>query len=183
LPKQRRLNGTFAAYRGSFMAELFTRRHFTCGLATVAVPLASRLPFAQAEGVGTAPLAPTAPKRFTAFGGVRIDHYDWLRDRTDPHVVAYLNAENAYAELRLDPIKPLVAELAAELKAREAQEDASVPTASNGYIYQRRFSQGAQYPYIGRRKDENGAPEEIVLDVGELCWSSAISARLMERKP
>ena len=73
------------------------------------------------------------PKRFKAFGGVRIDNYDWLRDRKDPRVVAYLNAENAYADARLEPIKPLVEELAAELKAREAQEDASVPTAYNGY--------------------------------------------------
>src|SRR6516225_2718792 len=47
---------------------------------------------------------------------------------------------------RLEPIRPLVDELAAELKAREAQEDSTVPTAYNGYIYERRFSQGAQYP-------------------------------------
>ena len=155
------------------MGGLFTRRHFTFGLAAAAVPLASRLPFDQANAVETAghapPIAPIGPKRFTAFGDVRVDSYDWLRDREDPRVVAYLNAENAYAEARLEPIKPLVDELAAELKAREAQEDASVPTASNGYLYERRFSQGAQYPYIVRRKDENGAQDEIVLNVSELA--------------
>ena len=155
------------------MGGLSTRRHFTFGLAAAAVPLASRLSFGQAKAVETAahaaPIAPIVPKRFTAFGGVRIDNYDWLRDREDPRVVSYLNAENAYAEERLEPIKPLVKELAAELKAREAQEDASVPTAYNGYIYERRFSQGAQYPYVVRRKDEHGAQEEIVLNVGELA--------------
>ncbi len=155
------------------MPGLFTRRHFTFGLAAGAVPLASRLPFGQANAVETAadaaPIAPIVPKRFKEFGGVRIDNYDWLRDRGDPRVVAYLSAENAYAEARLELIRPLIDELAAELKAREAQQDATVPTAYNGYIYERRFSQGAQYPYVVRRKDEHGAQDEIVLNVGELA--------------
>jgi oligopeptidase B len=155
------------------MPGLFTRRHFTFGLAAGAVPLASRLSFGQAEAVEraahAAPSAPIVPKRFKAFGDVRIDNYDWLRDRRDPRVVSYLDAENAYANARLEPIRPLIDELAAELKAREAQEDASVPTAYNGYLYERRFSQGAQYPHVVRRKDEHGAQEEIVLNVGELA--------------
>jgi oligopeptidase B len=100
---------------------------------------------------------------------VRIDNYDWLRERKDPRVISYLDAENAYANSRLEPIKPLVDELAAELKAREAQQDASVPATFNGYVYQHRFSQGAQYPCIVRHKDAPGAQEEIVLDVGALA--------------
>jgi oligopeptidase B len=155
------------------MGELSTRRRFTFGLAAAAVPLASRLSFGQAEAVEraahAAPIAPIVPKRFPAFGGVRIDNYDWLRDRKNPRVISYLDAENAYANARLESIRPLIDELAAELKAREAQEDASVPTAYNGYIYERRFSQGAQYPHVVRRKDEHGAQEEIVLNVGELA--------------
>jgi oligopeptidase B len=157
-----------------FMGELSTRRHFTFGLvAAGAAPLAGRLPLSPANAVEMAvhpaPVAPVMPKIFKTFGDVRIDNYDWLRDRKDPRVVAYLNSENAYADTRLEPIKPLVDELAAELRAREAQEDASVPTANNGYVYERRFTQGAQYPYIVRRKDAFGAQEEIVLDVGALA--------------
>jgi oligopeptidase B len=155
------------------MPGLFTRRHFTFGLAAGAVPLASRLPFGQGEAEETAahaaPTAPIVPKRFTAFGDVRIDNYNWLRDRQDPRVVSYLDAENAYANSRLEPIRPLIDELAAELKAREALEDASVPTAYNGYLYERRFSQGAQYPFVVRRKEEHGAQGDIVLNVGELA--------------
>src|SRR6516165_10200841 len=155
------------------MSGLSTRRHFAFGLAAAgAIPLASRLRLSSANAIEAAergPIAPIRPKTFRAFGAARIDNYDWLRDRKDPRVVGYLNAENAYADARLKPIKPLVDELAAELKAREAQEDASVPTAYNGYVYQHRFSQGAQYPYIVRRKDEHGAQEEIVLNVGELA--------------
>jgi oligopeptidase B len=155
------------------MPGLSTRRFFAFGLAAAgAVPLASRLRFRSANAVeppARAPIAPVVPKTFQAFGGVRIDNYDWLRDRKDPRVIAYLNAENAYADAHLQPIKPLVDELAAELKAREAQEDASVPTLYNGYVYERRFTQGAQYPYIVRRKDALGAQEEIVLDVAALA--------------
>src|SRR5262245_8723620 len=156
------------------MGELSTRRRFNFGLAAAcAVPIASRLPLSPANAVETtardAPIAPVVPKTVKAFGGARIDNYDWLRDRKDPRVVSYLDAENAYANARLEPIRPLVDELTAELKARETQEDASVPTAYNGYIYERRFSQGAQYPYIVRHKDAPGAQEEIVLNVGELA--------------
>jgi len=156
------------------MGGFSTRRFFAFGLAAAgAIPLASRLPFSSANAVEPAlravPIAPVVPKTFKAFGGVRIDNYDWLRDRKDPRVVSYLDAENAYADARLEPIKPLVDELAAELKAREAQEDASVPATYNGYVYQHRFSQGAQYPYIVRHKDAPGAQEEIVLDIGALA--------------
>src|SRR5215813_4215711 len=156
------------------MGELSTRRRFTFGLAAAgAVPIASRLPLSPANAVETAahdaPIAPVVPKTVKAFGGVRIDNYDWLRDRKDSRVVSYLDAENAYANARLEPIKPLVDALAAELKAREAQEDTSVPTAYNGYIYERRFTQGAQYPSIVRQKDVLGAQEEIVLDIAALA--------------
>jgi oligopeptidase B len=156
------------------MGELSTRRRFSFGLAAAcAVPVASRLPLSAANAVEAAahdaPIAPVMPTTFKAFGGVRIDNYDWLRDRKDPRVVPYLNAENAYANARLEPIKPLVDELAAELRAREAQEDASVPVTYNNYVYERRFSQGAQYPYIVRHKDAAGAREEIVLDVSALA--------------
>jgi oligopeptidase B len=156
------------------MRGLSTRRFFAFGLAAAgAVPFASRLRFSSASAIEAAardfPIAPVVRKTFREFGGARIDNYDWLRDRKDPRVIAYLNAENAYADALLEPIKPLIDELAAELRAREAQEDATVPTAYNGYVYERRFTQGAQYPYIVRRKDAFGAQEEIVLDVGALA--------------
>ena len=157
------------------MPGLSTRRFFALGLvAAGAVPLATRLRFSSANAVEptarTFPIAPVVPKTFSAFGGVRTDNYDWLRDGKDPRVIAYLNAENAYADARLGQIKPVVDELAAELKARETQEDASVPTAYNDYVYERRFAQGAQYPHIVRWRNAFGAQEEeIVLDVGALA--------------
>jgi chorismate mutase len=96
------------------MNGLLTRRSFTLGLTAIVDLVARRwkLGFTVAEAKAAAPpsppIAPVVPETFDEFGGVRIDHYDWLRDRRDPRVVAYLDAENAYADARLEPIKPLV---------------------------------------------------------------------------
>ena len=34
----------------------------------------------------------------TKFGDRRVDDYFWLRDKSDPEVIAYLEAENRYTE-------------------------------------------------------------------------------------
>ena len=78
------------------MGGFSTRRFFAFGLAAAgAVPLARRLRFSSANAVEPAlrgvPIAPVVPKTFKAFGGVRIDNYDWLRNRKDPRVLSYLD--------------------------------------------------------------------------------------------
>jgi oligopeptidase B len=129
---------------------------------------AAIVPSGAAESVA-APVARVVPKEILEFGRKRIDNYDWLRDRDDPQVIELLRAENAYADAKLAPLKPLVTEIAAELRARSDNEDVSVPYADNGYLYERRFARGAAYPIIVRRKDATEAPEQIVLDVGALA--------------
>ncbi|RMG75155.1 MAG: hypothetical protein D6722_01445, partial [Bacteroidetes bacterium] len=47
------------------------------------------------------PIAPRRPHRLEAHGHVRIDDYYWLREREDPEVIAYLEAENTYLESEL----------------------------------------------------------------------------------
>ena len=153
------------------MRGLLTRRRFSLLLtaaATGKIPLIHAAT-ADAPPAPAAPVAPVVPKTFTAFRHKRVDDYYWLRNRSDPRVMEYLSAENAYADARLAAIKPLSDELAAELKARLAQQDGSVSTVDNGYLYQHRFTSGAPYPLIVRRKDAPGAVEEIVLDVGALA--------------
>ena len=140
--------------------ELLTRRCFALRLgALCAVPFLGRGPFqftvagTRLSAAPTPPVAPIEAKTFEEFGRVRVDQYYWLRNRKDPRVIAFLGAENAYADARLEQIKPLVDELAGELRARATPEDASVPAAYNGYLYQRRFVEGSQYPLIVRWKD------------------------------
>ena len=44
------------------------------------------------------PVAKIVPKEITVHGDTRVDNYFWLRDRSDPDVIAYLEAENRYTE-------------------------------------------------------------------------------------
>ena len=105
------------------------------------------------------------------FGAVRNDDYYWLRDdeRDDPQVLAYLNAENAYADAVLAPTKPLQEKLYGEIVGRIKQDDASVPYRERGYWYYTRFETGKDYPVQARRKGSMEAPEEILLDVNVMA--------------
>ena len=51
---------------------------------------------------------------------------------------------------------------------RIKQTDLSVPTARRGYLYYSRTEEGKQYPIQCRRKNNMGAPEEVLLDLNEL---------------
>ena len=43
-----------------------------------------------------APMAEKVPHQLEIHGDVRVDDYYWLRERTNPEVLAYLEAENSY---------------------------------------------------------------------------------------
>jgi oligopeptidase B len=157
------------------VSSLLTRRNFTRGLGAFCTFLPPQCKWDRAAAgiretaAPSPPMAPVIPTKFEKFGAVRIDHYDWLRDREDSRVIAYLDAENACAKAQLEPIKPLLDEIATELQARATPEDSSVPTACNGCFYQRRFMRGSQYPVIVRWHDVvDTSQEEIVLDVAAL---------------
>ena len=100
-------------------------------------------------------------------GAERNDEYYWLRDdkRTKPEMLAYLQAENAYADAVMAPLKPLQETLYNEIVARIKQDDSSVPYRERGYWYYTRFETGQDYPIHARRKGSMEAAEEILLDV------------------
>jgi oligopeptidase B len=97
---------------------------------------------------------------------VRNDEYYWLRDdkRENPEMLAYLNAENAYADAMLAPLAPLKQRLYDEIVGRIQQDDSSVPYLEDGYWYYTRFETGKDYAITARRKGTMEAPEEILLD-------------------
>src|SRR3954464_11743853 len=87
----------------------------------------------------SAPVPPVAAQRpYTVKGPLdRNDPYYWLRDdtRKNPEMLAYLNAENAYAAAVLAPTKPLQERLFNEIVGRIKQDDSSVPFRERGYYY------------------------------------------------
>ncbi|MGE8250816.1 MAG: S9 family peptidase, partial [Stenotrophomonas bentonitica] len=105
------------------------------------------------------------------FGATRSDDYYWLRDdkREDRKMLAYLNAENAYTDQVVAPLKPLEDTLYKEIVARIKQDDASVPSRDRGYWYYTRFETGKDYPIQARRKGSMEAPEEILLDINTMA--------------
>ncbi|KRG70397.1 S9 family peptidase [Pseudoxanthomonas dokdonensis] len=131
------------------------------------------VPFTGAAAAeATAPDAARQPHVVKApFGAERNDDYYWLRDdkRENPRMLAYLNAENAYADAVMAPLKPLQETLYNEIVARIKQDDASVPYRERGYWYYTRFETGKDYPIHARRKGSMEAAEEILLDLNALA--------------
>jgi oligopeptidase B len=72
-----------------------------------------------------APMAAINPQTFTEHGYTRVDDYYWLKDKTDPQVTAYLNAENTYADTVMAHTKALQETLFAEMKGRIKEDDTS----------------------------------------------------------
>jgi oligopeptidase B len=126
---------------------------------------------APAPALPQPPVAARKPHQVVSPHGSREDEYYWLRDdkRENPEMLAYLKAENAYADAVLAHIEPLEQKVYQEIIGRLQQDDASVPYLMNGYWYLRRFETGKEYPIFARRKDAKDAPEEILLNVNELA--------------
>jgi oligopeptidase B len=118
-----------------------------------------------------APVAAIRPHDVTSPHGVRTDPYYWLRDdeRTNPQVLAYLTAENAYRERCLGAGKSFEDSLYEEIVARLKQDDASVPYRKRGYWYNTRFEPGKEHPIFARREGSLDGPEQILLDANALA--------------
>ena len=110
------------------------------------------------------PIATLHPKIDTLHGEIRTDNYFWLREKTNPDVVAYLNAENAYTEAKMRHTETLQKKLYDEMLARVKETDVSVPYPEHGYLYWTATEKGKSYGIRMRRKAVAGAPDEVVLD-------------------
>lgn len=116
-----------------------------------------------------APIAKIVPTTFEAFGHKRTDNYFWLRERDNPEVTAYLEAENAYTSAQMADVKNLQDKLFEEITGRIKQTDESVPYKHNGYYYYTRYEEKKEYPIYCRKKGTLEAGEEILLDVNLLA--------------
>jgi oligopeptidase B len=114
------------------------------------------------------PVAPQLDHREVRHDATVVDPYFWLREKTNPKVVQYLEAENAYTEAMTKDLKPFSDALYTEMLARIKQTDLSVPVRRGGNFYYSRTEEGKQYPIQCRRKGSMEAPEEVLLDLNEL---------------
>jgi len=110
------------------------------------------------------PAATIRPRVDTLHGDVRVDNYSWLRERTNPEVIAYLEAENQWTATGMRHTEALQASLYQEMLGRLKQTDFTVPYFDRGWWYYTRTEEGKDYPIYVRRRGTLDAPEEIYLD-------------------
>ena len=115
------------------------------------------------------PIAPAKPHKLTIHGHTRTDDYYWLREKDNPAVIAYLEAENEYTQATLAHTQALQEELYQEMVGRIQETDSSVPVRHGDYFYYTRTEAGQQYAIHCRKQGSLDAPEEIILDENELA--------------
>ncbi len=111
------------------------------------------------------PIAKKVPKKLVSHGDVRVDDYFWLRDRANPDVIEYIEAENRYTGEVMKPTEDLQKSLFKELASRIKGTDTTVPDKIDVFYYYTRTEEGKQYPIYCRRKGSMEVAEEVLLDV------------------
>jgi oligopeptidase B len=117
----------------------------------------------------TPPRAKRVPHRLERHGHVRTDEYYWLRDRDNPEVLAYLQAENEYAATLRRHSRDLEQALFEEIKGRIQPTDLSVPFQMGDFWYYIRYEEGKEYALYCRKEKSLASPEAIMIDGNELA--------------
>ncbi len=121
-----------------------------------------------AAPVPAPPVAKLVEKVVTLHGEARSDPYFWLRDKPNPDVAAYLEAENAYTAAVMKPTEPFQDALYSEMLSHIKETDLSVPYREGEWLYYFRTEKGKQYRIYCRKKFPDG-PEQVTLDLNELA--------------
>ncbi|MCB0832505.1 MAG: S9 family peptidase, partial [Bacteroidetes bacterium] len=114
------------------------------------------------------PIAEKKPHDTTIHGDTLTDDYFWLREKTNPEVVKYLNAENTYTDEVTRDLNPFCENLYNEFLSHIKQTDLSVPYRLGRFYYYSRTEEGLQYPVYCRKTISPGSVEEVLLDLNEL---------------
>ena len=125
------------------------------------------------ENVPNPPVARIVPTIFEHLGHTWVDNYAWLQNKSDPQVMAYLEAENAYACAQLQHIEALQEQIFQEMKGRIKEDDSSVPARHGDYFYYSRMEAGQQYRIFCRKHASLDAAEEVLLDENILAQGLA----------
>jgi len=124
--------------------------------------------FAQSNAL-RAPMTEKKTKTTKIHDDTMIDEYFWLREKSNPQVIAHLEAENAYSEAVMKPTAAIQDKLYKEMVGHIKETDVNVPYRWGGYFYYTRTEQGKQYPISCRKKGSLDAKEEVVLDQNEMA--------------
>ena len=133
------------------------------------------------------PMAKKIDTILTTHGNQRHDDYFWMRltdvqkeaeypDEQTQDVLDYLNAENAYLKSEMKDTEDFQDKLYDEIVGRIKQDDESVPVSENGYTYYTRFEEGSDYSLHCRKKNEDNAVEEIMLNGPKLAEGTSYFA-------
>jgi oligopeptidase B len=121
------------------------------------------------QNLSNPPIAKEKDQLLEIHHDVRIDPYYWLNKPDDPEVIDYLNAENAYTEQVLAPVKELQDTLFSEMKNRIKEDDSSVPYFNGRDWYYQKYIQGGEYPIYCRKQNNLTSLEEILVDGNALA--------------
>jgi len=121
----------------------------------------NRAALAQSNGEGAAPPKPPMAEKKTKttkiHGETLVDDYFWLREKSNPAVISYLESENAHTEAVMKPSAAFQEKLYKEMVGHIKETDSSVPYRWGNYFYYTRTEQGKQYPsrdqaFLGRKR-------------------------------
>jgi oligopeptidase B len=130
--------------------------------------------YAEIPPASAAPIARRQPITRSHHGDVFVDPYEWLREKDNPEVISYLEAENAYTEAQTADLTELSDAVFSEIKARTKETDLSVPNytshpGGSAYWYYIRTVEGSEYPIYCRvvASDREKLPDPEQEIVGE----------------
>jgi oligopeptidase B len=113
-----------------------------------------------------APIAKKIPFEINYHGQPYKDEYAWLKEKTNPEVISYLEEENSYLEILMSHTKDLQENLYKEMVGRIQETDMNVPEKLGEYYYYSRTEEGKQYRIHCRKKENDN--EEILLDLNAI---------------
>ncbi|NLM17936.1 MAG: S9 family peptidase [Candidatus Riflebacteria bacterium] len=119
------------------------------------------------------PQAKKIPVYRVMHGKMLKDDYSWLHHIENEEVMQHMKAEEAYTDAVMKDTEDLQKKLFEEIKSKIKENDKSVPCRKSGYLYYSRDIKGKQYPVHCRKKDVDGAEEEVILDENLLALNQS----------
>jgi oligopeptidase B len=121
-------------------------------------------------GGAVPPAAPREPSIRLVHGVATPDPYAWMRNRTDPRLIAYLREERAHYEEATARLEPLRAVLRSELERRLPAREDSIPWQRGPHSYFWRTPAGTEHAVLCRPGEAGHT--YVVLDTAALAGSS-----------